>query len=598
MKRLGVWQYLAIALLVVLAVCGFAFFKEKAQSHSTDSTIFVDNSMQGLLDGNGDCPSAYNPQTRFCGTGNNKAYKEIQSAADVTAPGDTVLVRQGNYRGGYRTTLGTSILGGGLYIKHGGAEGKPVSYKPYNNEDVAITPGENNLEWTKEDDVYVADISKKYNEGTNVVYLIKKDGYGLVVANDRSELTSLPQPIQQRQLDLFFYDQVHKKLYLHTADYSDPGLNYYAVAWNNSVIVGDDAHYVNFSGFKILYAYCTFIVTGSNITISNNTIKHTPDVGILSTGTNVDIKNNYFEYTGKPILEDGGHTNYSDKPSISHSIYISKGNGGDISGNKMLKCQAGQCMHAYNVSAGNNDYPDPKNLNIHNNYIENGMALSGTGNKVYNNVLIGELRVYPNGDNSNNAITNNTIILTNQMGVYLGVSKALSDVIFTNNIVLGAPNAICMAVNKDVATVTPAMFQRLNINNNIYSGCEWFRIGKTDYNNFASYKAAMNQNGKEQNSTDADPKLNQDYIPAKDSPAVDAAACEYFVKDDYLGIARPQDGDGNGSQLCDIGAHEVASTPTNVTSDQRIIAITAGVFCGLLIIGALLFWEYSKKRRK
>jgi len=51
-----------------------------------------------------------------------------------------------------------------------------------------------------------------------------------------------------------------------------------------------------------------------------------------------------------------------------------------------------------------------------------------------------------------------------------------------------------------------------------------------------------------------------------DSPAVDAAGATCEVTDDQRGVARPQDGDGDGTNGCDSGAFELAAVPETTTT--------------------------------
>jgi len=50
------------------------------------------------------------------------------------------------------------------------------------------------------------------------------------------------------------------------------------------------------------------------------------------------------------------------------------------------------------------------------------------------------------------------------------------------------------------------------------------------------------------------------------SPAIDAGTTPPCPSKDQRGAARPQDGDGNGTQICDIGSFEVVNTPPTITN--------------------------------
>jgi predicted outer membrane repeat protein len=55
--------------------------------------------------------------------------------------------------------------------------------------------------------------------------------------------------------------------------------------------------------------------------------------------------------------------------------------------------------------------------------------------------------------------------------------------------------------------------------------------------------------------------FTQTHLPQQFSPAIDRAASTVEVSFDQRGATRPQDGDGNGSLIADIGSIEVASAP-------------------------------------
>jgi hypothetical protein len=62
------------------------------------------------------------------------------------------------------------------------------------------------------------------------------------------------------------------------------------------------------------------------------------------------------------------------------------------------------------------------------------------------------------------------------------------------------------------------------------------------------------------------------HLPISGSLAVDTATCEFGAQTDQRGIARPQDGDLNGSALCDKGAVERTFVPIPPVggSDKRV----------------------------
>ncbi|MCU7843953.1 MAG: right-handed parallel beta-helix repeat-containing protein [Candidatus Thiodiazotropha sp. (ex Monitilora ramsayi)] len=82
--------------------------------------IFVDGQL-----GQESC-SDYDPDTRSCGSGDNKAFRALNRASTAARPGDEVLVRQGVIRKQFKPATS-------------GVEGRPIRYHPYTGEQVVFT---------------------------------------------------------------------------------------------------------------------------------------------------------------------------------------------------------------------------------------------------------------------------------------------------------------------------------------------------------------------------------------------------------------------------------------------------------------------------
>ena len=82
-----------------------------------------------LLAGQADAANYYVSTTGSDTTGNgslSNPYKTIQKGANVAQAGDNVYVRGGTYR---ETVT----------VAHSGSSGSPITFQPYNNEQVTIT---------------------------------------------------------------------------------------------------------------------------------------------------------------------------------------------------------------------------------------------------------------------------------------------------------------------------------------------------------------------------------------------------------------------------------------------------------------------------
>ncbi len=76
-------KFLAVACIVVGAGC--------ARKAKAGSIIYVDCQIKSTRS------STYNPATRTCGSGTETAYRTLETAADTVLPGQTVIIRDGQY---------------------------------------------------------------------------------------------------------------------------------------------------------------------------------------------------------------------------------------------------------------------------------------------------------------------------------------------------------------------------------------------------------------------------------------------------------------------------------------------------------------------
>ncbi len=560
-----IWIVIAIAIVLILYSNTFkTASKEKTEKvfSSPPNTIYVDNQLTT------DCFATYSIARRDCSGNDGNAYTTIQKAADDTNPGTNVHVRNGDYKESF-------------IITRGGAAWGYVTFAPYTGESVRITLGKQ-YTWTKENNLYNLDYSKDLGYAdTTTIGLIKNNDFGITRVYSLSDLTN--PPIILQNYDLFYFDSASKKIYLRWLGQNSPDNDVYVVEGSKRIFVG--APYVEISGFTIEYGYegiktgwlgdiNNLNTRGDSIRISNNNIKHVFKNGILSGMDHLFINNNKISYTGAPFhlySDQIWRTNNQD-----HAIYVT-GVGDVVRNNFVEKCFQ-ICMHLIS----SRDYNFPKNTEVYNNYIEDGMVMSGTNNKVYNNIIFDYVYVYPS---SNTEVYNNIIRLgkpresyvqfgdmvtrTTMGHVLLGPSETLADgtsgdivrgLVFKNNIVYSDKSGMCIDTGS-------TELNSADINNNIYYGCDSFKAAGQIFSSLDSYRNFIKFYNKnlESSSLYRDPKLIEDINPqglledidlGVDSPAIDTGAI-VSLTEDFKGDFRPLDGpDSDTEAQYDIGMLE------------------------------------------
>lgn len=492
------------------------------------TALYVDNQLSSNCLSNN-----YNITSRTCDANEQgaNAYKTIQSASSVSNPGDNINIRQGDYN--------EHIL-----VQKGGTENNYISYHPYKNEQVIIYPGILLTNWITTPEGFYNLTLETIPQYPNNVLLIKKDSFPI---SKMSTYENLSNPsvaagylTQQEVLseDAFYYNTNTNTITLRLVSGNPEDIYFVDASFKGFNIV---APYIEIKGLTIKYAIegvkAQYIGNshGNNIRIINNTITNCGH-GILATEDNYLIEGNTITYIGSPFWSNGnspfGHNH------LDHAMYLS-GSNGIVRNNFMDKCYY-YCMHPYHSGDGTK----PQNMQIYNNYIGNGLALSGTNNTIYNNIIEGTNYIYANSGNKflNNLFFNGTFEIP-------GTSGQGNQIIFKNNIILRGVQLIdgyCITI------YPPTNISSYIMDNNLYYNCNWFQadwIIHQVFYGFNNYKNFMTNLNLELNSIFANPQLDSNLIPQPESPAINSGQCLEEVSFDYNRNPRPSSG-------CDIGPFE------------------------------------------
>ena len=251
----------------------------------------------------------------------------------------------------------------------------------------------------------------------------------------------------------------------------------------------------------------------------------------------------------------GGCVSSFEALTIKDSVITScasegRGGGGVFSGNGALNILNSTVSDNYAVNDGGGLYAEDAEVLIAGSTIS-GNTAGDNGGGIF-------LEAYSNTEIINSTISNNVSIPIRVGGIRLEVVTAS---LTANNM---------SVVNNTGAGLTSRRASLINVSNSLFVGnsnreCNFILInpGSQNINNLdtdgSCDRLATNH------LTVADPLLGQlannggstlTHAPLVGSPAIDAGDDSLCVGLDQRGVKRPQDGDDDGSVLCDIGAVE------------------------------------------
>lgn len=449
--------------------------------------------------------------TYYVATGGNDAnagtlsapLRSVQRAADIARPGDTIEIRAGTYPGAWIRPPANPVANSWITLK------------PYNGESVTLTaagnPGGTSRALAFFDpacDITLYDFldangnplpdgckAREVYWSVEGLKLIGNPGNGNVVKIDTPRVRLLNNNISGSFSELV-------KL-VRTAD--------------DVEIRGNEIHHTAGAG-----AMGIDIVGADRTTIVNNYIHDIHNIGIFAKGNsrNTMVESNRVEnaqqrgimlgnLTGKQFMKDGPYETYD-----------------GVVRNNIVRNTAGPCLGA----------ASSWNAKIQNNSCYNVASNSQAA------IFIAKESQWNQG-NTHIEVRNNIIVPSASLGwvvkVALGAMSDNNTLHIDNNLYWNA-NGVAGAVYyawEDLPAVYAVNYD------------QWKAM--TALRGLAQDVSSRNLNPKFSNTTN--------LTIAADSPAVDAGVAAQCATRDFIGNARPADGNGDGVPACDIGAYEVGS---------------------------------------
>lgn len=353
----------------------------------------------------------------------------------------------------------------------------------------------------------------------------------------------------------------------------------------------DDVDYINVSGLNILNSKEAGIMIdfSTHISINNCYIHNTHSSGIgVWDCSNIIVENNDIDHAC--MGNQGGAMDIQECLTISGTKYFEVRNNMvhdntvDLLGGEGIDikeaCENGKVYNneVYNLSYDLGIYVDAwssicQNIVIYNNTVYNttiGIALSSESGGVLQNIDVFNNLVYNNRENgiviSNWAqnglrkyinIINNTIYQNGEPGSWGG------------GIFIETTNVQNIAIRNNICSDNAEWQIAVNIMNNI----------TVDYNlidQFMGWNDPGELEVKGTNYIETDPLFvnaaSKDFHLQVNSPCIDAGNSLNAPDFDFDYLIRPYDGDNNGSDLFDIGAHEYGSNPFNIDGNSEKIS--------------------------
>jgi hypothetical protein len=444
-------------------------------------------------------------------------WKSLAKASAAVRPGDTVLIKAGEY-----------FVGPTWIVNRAGTAESPINFRAFGDGPVRITcarllPAD---KWTHvKGAIYSTPIDRP-------VAAVFHNEYPLHDPGERARIFSVEDMIPGS-----FY-VAEKTLYVWLADGSHPKDSALRAAPGHVVSLYD-CHHTVFDGLTVEYGFNGIKDQGKathHVVIRNCVIRSIGSQGIQPVPKDCVIENNLFQKIGSNKFQ--------------HGIYGSQP--GTIVRGNIFEEIAGAAIHQYNQGkpAGGgcefsgNVFRKPRPMTVRaappgGSYYVEIIGWGEGNNLIFNNIFFGERKRGGISLNSvGNRVYNNTFV-GSKYAVEFYRDKPDNRVL--NNIVLDAECFI----------VWPRGAMPQTLDHNLYftrtAAPRWERDGAT-YRDFSEYRKAAG----ESNSLWADPQLSgpDDPRPRPGSPAIDAGAALKEVRADFQGVPRPQ------GAAFDLGAYE------------------------------------------